>query len=77
MNHFVNTAATELKNGIRINAVSPTVEIESHPIYQDYFPGFESAPTQVANAYFKSVMDVQTVQIFEVFSTLIFLNIKR
>jgi len=69
VNHFVKAAATELPNKIRINAVSPTVVTESLPIYQDYFPGFESASAaKVANAYFKSVMGIQTGQIFEVFN---------
>lgn len=35
---FVRAAAIELENGIRINAVSPTV-IENSPQYFDYFPG--------------------------------------
>jgi len=35
---FVRAAAIELPNGIRINAVSPTV-IESSPHYFPYFPG--------------------------------------
>jgi NAD(P)-dependent dehydrogenase (short-subunit alcohol dehydrogenase family) len=35
---FVRAAAIELENGIRINAVSPTV-IEDSPQYFPYFPG--------------------------------------
>lgn len=35
---FVRAAAIELQNGIRINAVSPTV-IENSPHYFPYFPG--------------------------------------
>jgi len=35
---FVRAAAIELENGIRINAVSPTV-IEDSPQYLPYFPG--------------------------------------
>jgi NAD(P)-dependent dehydrogenase (short-subunit alcohol dehydrogenase family) len=35
---FVRAAAIELENGIRINAVSPTV-IEKSPQYFPYFPG--------------------------------------
>ncbi|WP_333600931.1 short chain dehydrogenase [Flavobacterium sp.] len=35
---FVRAAAIELENGIRINAVSPTV-IEDSPHYFPYFPG--------------------------------------
>ena len=68
INHFVMAAATELPNAIRINVVSPTVVTESLPVYGEFFPGFESAPvSKVANAFVKSVMGVQTGQIFEVF----------
>lgn len=35
---FVRAAAVELKNGVRINAVSPTV-LEDSPQYFPYFPG--------------------------------------
>ena len=35
---FVRAAAIELENGVRINAVSPTV-IENSPHYFPYFPG--------------------------------------
>ena len=35
---FVRAAAIELENGVRINAVSPTV-IENSPQYFPYFPG--------------------------------------
>ena len=35
---FVRAAAIELSNGIRINAVSPTV-IENSPQYFSFFPG--------------------------------------
>ncbi|MBS1665494.1 MAG: short chain dehydrogenase [Bacteroidetes bacterium] len=35
---FVRAAAIELKNGVRINAISPTV-IEDSPHYFPYFPG--------------------------------------
>ncbi len=38
INGFVTGAAIELENGIRINAVSPTV-IENSPQYFPYFPG--------------------------------------
>ena len=68
INHFVQAAANELPNHIRINAVSPTVVTESLPVYGDYFPGFESvSANKVANAFFKSAMGVSTGKIFEVF----------
>jgi NAD(P)-dependent dehydrogenase (short-subunit alcohol dehydrogenase family) len=62
---FVRAAAIELPRGIRINAVSPTVVVESLPIYGPYFRGFEAAPVQrVAYAYAKSVEGAQTGQVY-------------
>lgn len=39
---FVLAAATELKRGQRINAVSPSVVTESFDVYGPFFPGFEA-----------------------------------
>lgn len=68
VNHFVKAVSTELPRGIRINAVSPGLVSESVEIFGDFFPGFESVPaSKVSNAYYKSVMGVQTGKVFEVF----------
>ena len=65
--HFVKGAACELPRGIRINVVSPTVLEESMGKYADFFPGFVPVPAaRVAQAYKKSVLGVQTGQIFRV-----------
>ena len=65
--HFVKGAACELPRGIRINVVSPTVLEESMSKYADFFPGFVPVPAaRVAQAYKKSVLGVQTGQIFRV-----------
>jgi NAD(P)-dependent dehydrogenase (short-subunit alcohol dehydrogenase family) len=62
---FVRAAAIELPRGIRINAVSATVVIESLADYGPYFRGFEAVPVQrVANAYAKSVEGAQTGQVY-------------
>ena len=64
---FVRAAAIELPRGIRINAVSATVVIESLPDYGPYFRGFEAVPVQrVATAYAKSVEGAQTGQVYAV-----------
>ena len=64
---FVRAAAIELPRGIRINAVSATVVIESLADYGPYFRGFEAVPVQrVANAYAKSVEGAQTGQVYSV-----------
>ncbi|WP_214454218.1 short chain dehydrogenase [Aeromonas dhakensis] len=65
--HFVKAAACELPRGLRINVVSPTVLTESMDKYADFFPGFIPVPAaRVAQAYQKSVLGVQTGQVFRV-----------
>ena len=62
---FVRAAAIELENGIRINAVSPTV-IENSPQYFPYFPG--EMPTTMKALEFgfrKNVFGAGTGQIIE------------
>ena len=64
---FVRAAAIELPRGIRINAVSATVVVESLEAYGAYFRGFEAVPVRrVANAYAKSVEGAQTGQVYAV-----------
>ncbi|WP_123245406.1 short chain dehydrogenase [Aeromonas dhakensis] len=65
--HFVKAAACELPRGLRINVVSPTVLEESMDKYASVFPGFVPVPAaRVAQAYQKSVLGVQTGQVFRV-----------
>lgn len=64
---FVKSAALELPNGLRINAVSPTVVTESMPDYAPFFRGYVPVSTAiVAMAYSKSVEGAQTGQVFRV-----------
>jgi NAD(P)-dependent dehydrogenase (short-subunit alcohol dehydrogenase family) len=65
--HFAKAAACELPKGLRINVVSPTLLTESMDKYAAFFPGFEPVPAaRVALAYQKSVLGVQTGQVFRV-----------
>lgn len=67
IDHFVKAAAYELPRGLRINVVSPTVLEESMDKYADFFPGFVPVPAaKVAQAYKKSVLGIQTGQVFRV-----------
>lgn len=60
---FVRAAAIELENGIRINAVSPTV-IENSPQYFPYFPGeMPVTMKQLEFGFRKSVFGANTGQI--------------
>jgi NAD(P)-dependent dehydrogenase (short-subunit alcohol dehydrogenase family) len=62
---FVRAAAIELENGIRINAVSPTV-IENSPQYFPYFPGDTPVTMQQLEYGFrKSVFGANTGQVIK------------
>ena len=62
---FVRAAAIELGNGIRINAVSPTV-IEDSPQYFPYFPGeIPTTMKQLEFGFKKSLFGAITGQIIK------------
>jgi NAD(P)-dependent dehydrogenase (short-subunit alcohol dehydrogenase family) len=62
---FVRGAAIELENGIRINAVSPTV-IENSPQYFPFFPGeMPVTMKQLEFGFRKSVFGANTGQIIK------------
>ena len=62
---FVRAAAIELGNGIRINAVSPTV-IEDSPQYFPYFPGeIPTTMRQLEFGFKKSLFGTVTGQIIK------------
>ncbi len=62
---FVRAAAIELENGIRINAISPTV-IEDSPQYFPYFPGeIPTTMKQLEYGFRKSVFGANTGQVIK------------
>ena len=62
---FVRAAAIELENGIRINAVSPTV-IENSPQYFPYFPGdIPVTMQQLEYGFRKSIFGANTGHIIK------------
>ncbi|MEO6922127.1 MAG: short chain dehydrogenase [Collimonas sp.] len=64
---FVRAAAIELKRGIRINIVSPTVLQESLATYGSFFYGVEAVPaSRVALAYSRSVEGAQTGEVYRI-----------
>ena len=68
VNSFVLAAAQELKRGIRINAVCPTVVEDSAEMYADYFPGFDPASMdRVVNGYVRSVEGLITGRIIKIY----------
>ncbi|NUY30134.1 short chain dehydrogenase [Paraburkholderia sp. JPY303] len=64
---FVRAAACDFRRGIRINAVSPTMLLESMNRFGRFFPGYEGVPaTRVAMAYRRSVEGVQSGRVYRV-----------
>ena len=64
---FVRAAACDFRRGIRINAVSPTMLIESMDRFGPFFPGYEGVPaTRVAMAYRRSVEGVHSGRVYRV-----------
>lgn len=64
---FVRAAAIELENGIRINAVSPTV-IEASPEYFPYFPGeLPTTMRELEFAFRKSILGAHTGQVIRTY----------
>jgi NAD(P)-dependent dehydrogenase (short-subunit alcohol dehydrogenase family) len=62
---FVRAAAIELENGIRINAVSPTV-IENSPHYFPFFPGeIPVTMRQLEYGFRKSIFGAGTGQVIK------------
>ncbi|WP_027811140.1 short chain dehydrogenase [Burkholderia cenocepacia] len=64
---FVRAAACDFRRGIRINAVSPAMLIESAQRFGPFFPGYEGVPAiRVAMAYRRSVEGVHSGRIYRV-----------
>lgn len=64
---FVRGAAVDLKRGMRINLVSPTVLEESVSTFGPYFPGFEPVSSaRVGLAYVRSVEGAETGRVYRV-----------
>jgi NAD(P)-dependent dehydrogenase (short-subunit alcohol dehydrogenase family) len=63
---FVRASAIELRRGLRINVVSPTVLEESMGSYGPFFIGFEPiAASRAALSYARSVDGGQTGQVYK------------
>lgn len=68
VNSFVLAAAQELKRGIRINVVCPTVVEDSAEAYGDWFAGFDPASMpRVVNGYKRSVEGLITGRIIRIY----------
>ncbi|SHH48299.1 NAD(P)-dependent dehydrogenase, short-chain alcohol dehydrogenase family [Chryseobacterium oranimense] len=69
INSFVLASAQELKNDLRINAVSPGLVEDSFERYKGLFPGYNLAPmNKVVNAYILSTEGGVNGKILKVYS---------
>ncbi|MBU1565436.1 MAG: short chain dehydrogenase [Proteobacteria bacterium] len=65
---FVKAVSLELKNGIRINVVSPGLVEDAVDKYEAYFPGHNPIPmNKVINGYVKSVEGKGTGEIIRMY----------
>ena len=65
---FVRAAALELRDGLRINVVSPGLVEDAVDRYEAYFPGANPIPmAKVVNAYVRSVEGRETGQVITVY----------
>lgn len=65
---FVKAAALELKNNLRINAVSSGLVEDAVDIYEAYFPGHNPIPMRkVVNGYVRSVEGMGNGQIIRIY----------
>ena len=65
---LVKAASLELKNGLRINAVSSGLVEDAVDKYADYFPGHNPIPmSKVINAYVRSVEGHGTGEIIRIY----------
>lgn len=68
INSFVKAAALELKNGLRVNAISCGLVEDSLEKYQDFFRGFNPIPmTKVVNGYIRSLEGGGTGKVIEIY----------
>ncbi|MBB6369432.1 short chain dehydrogenase [Chryseobacterium shigense] len=69
VNSFVLASAQELKNGLRINAVSPGLVEDSFERYKGLFPGYNLAPmSKIVNAYILSILGAVNGKVLKVYS---------
>lgn len=66
---FVQAAALELENGIRLNVVSSGMVEDAYEKYRDYFPGHNPIPMKkVINGYVRSVNGKGNAEVIRIYN---------
>tara|TARA_R110002051_G_scaffold73137_8_gene132793 strand:- start:1842 stop:2444 length:603 start_codon:yes stop_codon:yes gene_type:complete len=65
---FVQAAALEMENGIRVNVVSAGMVEDAYEKYKDYFPGHNPIPmNKVVNGYVRSVKGMGNGEVIRIY----------
>lgn len=66
---FVQAAALEIENGIRVNVVSLGMVVDAYEKYKDYFPGHNPVSMEKAvNAYVRSVVGRRNGEVIRIYN---------
>ncbi|MGW9686340.1 short chain dehydrogenase [Flagellimonas sp. 2504JD1-5] len=69
LHSFVQAAALEIENGVRLNVVSLELVIDAYEKYKDYFPGHNPISMEKSvNAYVRSVMGRRNGEVIRVYN---------
>ena len=69
LHSFISAVVLEIKNGIRVNAVSLGMVEDSYERYAEFFPGHHPIPmNKVVNAYSRSVNGRGNGEIIKIYS---------
>ena len=65
---FVQAAALEIENGVRVNVVSSGLVEDAYEKYKDYFPGHNPIPmNKVVNGYVRSVKGMGNGEVIRIY----------
>ena len=65
---FVQAAALEIENGVRVNVVSSGMVEDAYEKYKDYFPGHNPIPMKkVVNGYVRSVKGMGNGEVIRIY----------
>lgn len=65
---FVKAVSLELKNGLRLNAISAGMVEDAYEKYKDYFPGHNPVPMhKVVNGYVRGVLGKDNGQVIRIY----------
>ncbi len=65
---FVQAAALEIENGVRVNVVSSGMVEDAYEKYKDYFPGHNPIPmNKVVNGYVRSVKGMGNGEVIRIY----------